>query len=157
MVRFSRPTHPTSFCADSRASEYEWDREEKRTPAPRNTLEPDPSAVRLDDPPGNRQPESRASLVRRPPCMPVAVEHARLILQWNSRTGLAHRNDHLLAARLGAHGDPTAIGCELQRIAEQIAEHLDDPRAVRHNGREIRGDFAHELNLSTRRLDLEHP
>ena len=70
-------------------------REEESTPAPRSALDPDASAVSLDDALGDRQPEPGA-LPPCPGCLPESVEDMGHVLGRDARARIRDPEDDII-------------------------------------------------------------
>ena len=96
-----------------------------------------PSAVRLDDPSADRQPQPQPARPPRPGVVPLleGVEDPGERLRVDPDAGVGHLQDQpparpaaLLVAGADRH-DPAGRG-ELHRVQDQVAEHLPEPRPV---------------------------
>src|SRR5262249_35786162 len=81
-------------------------------------------AVRLDDAFRNRQTEAGA--LRLPVTLPEALEQVRDVVVGNARPGVAHLDANVCALGHDFDGDASASRRELDRVAHQIREHLQD-------------------------------
>src|SRR5437762_3147001 len=90
--------------------------EKERASLARRALEPYAAAVRLDNAFGDRQPESRSALVRGAARLPVSIEDAGLIGEWNARPAIRHRKHDATRKRASPHRDAPAVGRELERV-----------------------------------------
>src|SRR5689334_5835940 len=73
-------------------------REEKSTPTPRCALNPDASAVSLDDAFGDGQPEP-STLTPRFGCLPKSIEDTGQVLGPDSRARIRNPEDDLVISR----------------------------------------------------------
>ena len=101
-------------------------REEKSTPAPRCALDPDASAVSLDDALGDGKPEPGA-LTPSPGCLPKSVKDTGQVLGRDATARIRNPEDDLVIPRGRAHRDTTASLRELDRVADEVLEHLKEP------------------------------
>src|SRR5690606_5127044 len=90
---------------------------------------PDPAAVRLDDAPGDREAQAGAPAIILPP-LPEPIEHVRKLIRRDARAMVAHRDQHPVAAPLAAHLDRAADVGELDRVADEVADHTNDFRPI---------------------------
>src|SRR4029079_19267245 len=101
-------------------------REEKLGALTGRALDPDPSAVRLDDPLRNRQPQPGATLVGSASRLPIPIEDARLIGEGNSRSRIGDEENDAAAPRFGADGDAAAVRGDPQRGIQTASAELHD-------------------------------
>src|SRR5262245_29374046 len=91
------------------------------------TLHPDPPAVQLDEPSRERQPESGAThLPVRRPDLAELLEDRVLILRRDPDASVADGYLHTAVGGRRPHVDPTALWRELDRVREQVQQHLLD-------------------------------
>ncbi len=92
----------------------------------------DAPAVRLDDRPADRQPQTGAST--RPAARGLdaieAIEQARQCILRHPRPGIADAQPHRIAGRPGRNTDRPGDVRVLQGVGQQIAEHLLDALTV---------------------------
>src|SRR4051812_31139687 len=82
----------------------------------------------LDDALRDKEPEPDAVMAAAGPT-PEAIEDAVDVLASNADTFVAHLKAHLFAGALGAYVDGSRWR-ELQRIADQVGEHLVNARRI---------------------------
>src|SRR6185295_8991549 len=105
---------------------------------PDTALDPDLTAMRVDDSFRDRQSQAGSASARSVRRLPVPVEDTIEMLACDPRTGVPHRKNQLPVAVFRAHDDPAVARRELDRVAEQVPEHLNDSTIVRHDERKIR-------------------
>jgi len=135
-------------------------REEKSTPAPRCALDPDASAVSLDDAFGDGEPEPSA-LTPSPGCLPKSVKDTGQVLGRNATARIRNPEDDLVISRCRSHRDPTASFREFDRVADEVLEHLKEPVSISpdfgnigvHFASKIKRRRRHERSLHVHRLD----
>src|SRR5689334_2658604 len=130
--------------------------QKERRPLAWRALEPDPSAVCLDDSLADGESQPGTPLVRRAPGMPVSVEHLRLLGDGDAGPRVRDGEDDASVACCSAERYAPSIRSEFHRISQEIAEDLHDARCVDVDGREIVRHFRHELDVPPGGLDLEH-
>src|SRR5882762_4921755 len=98
-------------------------RKEEGAPAARRALDPDATAVCRHETLGYRetQPGSEAGRLLR---LPVPIEDVGKLIRFYLRSGIRHREQRLVTTHLGSHLDRAAFGSELDRIADEVTEHL---------------------------------
>ena len=85
--------------------------------------------MRLNDALGDIQPQPAAGGVVFS-LGPIAIEHMGQIVRRNALTGVAHRKYNLLAGAHGADADVALARSELDRIADQVRQHLEQALRV---------------------------
>src|SRR5262249_60943269 len=96
---------------------------------PLTALHPDPSAMGFDDVFDNRQPKARSAVTGLSGDTEKLVKHAGDILARNSTPIIAHRKLHISIGRLlDLYLHAPVIGCVLQCVAQQVLEHMSNPR-----------------------------
>src|ERR1044071_6586421 len=105
------------------------DREEERAPSAARAVEPDPPAMGIDDRLRDEQSEPEPAAVVAE-CLEEPVEDALDVLGGYALPGVVHRELDLVADRADPHRDATALGGELERVADEVRDHLEDPRRV---------------------------
>src|SRR5262245_54646029 len=129
-------------CGDS------GNREEKSTPAPRCALDPDASAVSLDDAFGNRK--SQPGPVT--PCygrLPKSVTDTGEVLGRDATPRICNPEDDLVIPRCRPRCDTTASLREFDCVANEILEHLNEPIPITPDLGNVRVHF--ETKLERRR------
>src|SRR6266480_2980000 len=105
------------------------------------TLDTDAAAMRFDDPLHDRESEADAA-ARRFPRLPEPVEDVRQFLGRDARTRVANGEFHRGFTRRRADLDASILGSELDGVATEVREDLQEPLAVgghrRKRGRELR-------------------
>src|SRR4029078_9601964 len=96
----------------------------------RRAAHPDLPAVRIDDSLGDRQSQSGAACTRSIRRLPISVEKTSLILPRYAGTRVLQGKLNASAARFDADRDPSAVRRELDGVAQQISQCLDDPRSI---------------------------
>ena len=92
----------------------------------RRALDPDSTAVGFDDALGDGKAEPSAVAVRA--CrLPKSVKDTGQVLGRNAGARIRHSEDDLVIPRGRADRDTTASLRELDRIADQVLEHLKEP------------------------------
>src|SRR5688500_18784119 len=97
--------------------------EEERAPMPRRALDPDASSMRLDDTPGDGESETGATTPR-PGRLPEAVEDPRQVVGGDAAARIGDPEDDPLIRRGRASRDPAACRRELDRVANEVLEDL---------------------------------
>lgn len=94
----------------------------------RFALDPDPSAVELDETLGDGKPEAGASLLagRRPEAVEDLLDRVGL----DAWSLIDDRKADAITLAIGAHHDRSAFGTELDGVAHQVLEHLENARGV---------------------------
>src|SRR5690606_26272944 len=98
--------------------------EGERRAGPYFALHRDPAAVRFDDPLGEGEAEACARALG-PARLPELVEHVVELTLRDPRPCVADPEPHLVPFPRRADGDSSFL-CELDRIADQVAEELED-------------------------------
>src|SRR5262249_64045 len=89
------------------------------------TLHPDPSAMQLNELPGQGQPESGPlNLLVRRPHLPELLEDRLLILRRDAHASVGNGNLGHAVVHCGANVDPTAFWRELEGVGEEVQEDL---------------------------------
>jgi excisionase family DNA binding protein len=116
------------------------DGEIERAAAAKSALCPDSSTVCLDDALGGGEPQPRAAAVGSPDLV-EPLEQVREVLGGNARARIRHPEEHFLPLRSRADRDAATGRRELERVADEILEHLEKTLAV--------GEVAAYLRVST--------
>src|SRR5205823_6952880 len=98
---------------------------EEHAAHPRRAAHPDPSALRLDDPPGEGQPEPGARVLLGRACVELAELHEQLVdvLGANADAGVLHLDAELPGALLpDTDRDAPFLGRELEGVREVVVE-----------------------------------
>ena len=95
----------------------------------RRALDPDATAVRFDDALGDGKPEPGASTPS-PRRLPESVKDMRQVLGRDPAARVRHPEHDLLISRRGAHRDPSRPPRELDRVADEVLEHLKESVAI---------------------------
>src|SRR5262245_62852837 len=104
-----------------------WDREREGRPLPDLALDPDPPPVQLDELPAERQPQpSTLGLLVRSADLPEFLEDRLLVLGRNPDPRIGHRDLDRVLQWPSLDIDAAAIGRELDRVGEQVQDHLAD-------------------------------
>ena len=94
-------------------------------------LDPDPAAVELDESFREREPEPcPLSLVRPGVGLLELLEDPLLVTGCDSRPGVGDRHLHLAVGAGGRDDDAPACRGELDRVREQVEDHLAQPPLV---------------------------
>mgnify|MGYP003694522213 CR=1 FL=1 len=101
-------------------------RKGERRAARRRALDPDATAVSLDDAFGDGKPEPSA-LTPSPGCLPKSVKDTGQVLGRDARARIRNPEDDLVIPRGRSHRDTTASLREFDRVADQVLEHLKEP------------------------------
>ena len=117
----------------------------------------DAAAVELDEAPHDREPDAEAPLgpVERPLGLREGLEDARDHLGRDADPAVAHVQHRLLADALGAHLDPPARLRVLDRVGQQVDQHLLEPRGVDVDP-DVRGGPRHDQRVATLLGDPHH-
>lgn len=110
-----------------------WKREVERGSLPGRALGPDSAAVAVDDGLGDVETKSDASSVirvhlKKPP------EHRFQFVGGDSHAGVTDRDANLFSGLFDVNDDSPAGWRELERIAQQIAKYLKNPRCIERGG-----------------------
>src|SRR5690606_17179009 len=108
-------------------------------------LDPDPPPVCLREATGDGEPEAR-SLARTLARLPERIEEMRQLRLGDAGTGVRDREPHLPLRRLGPNGDRAPGRRELEGVADQVGEDLEDPVPVDLDRRQRARDLRPELN-----------
>ena len=100
-------------------------RKRERRAARRRALDPDATAVRLDDALGDRKAEPGAE-TSSPGCLPESVKDTRQVIRGDTRARIRNSEDDLVIPRRRTDRDATASLRELDRVADQVLEHLKE-------------------------------
>src|SRR5262245_35282307 len=102
-------------------------RKRKRRALAHLTLHPDPSAMQLDELPrqGQAEPGALDFLGRRPDLLEL-LENRFLILRCDPDPRIGHRDFDTPIYWHCSHVDASPFRCELDRVREQVEEHLAD-------------------------------
>src|SRR5258708_4118267 len=95
------------------------DREREGGPSALRALDPDASAVSLDDGLGDGKPES-SPLTPSSGCLPKSVKYTRQALGRDATARIRNPEDNLMIAGGRAHRDATASFRELDRVADEV-------------------------------------
>ena len=120
------------------------DREEKSASASRCAFDPDASAVSLDDPFGDGKSEPGAETPGTG-CLPESIKDTRQVLRRDTRARIRHSEDDLVVPRGRTHRDTTASLRELDRVADQVLEHLEESIPITPNIGKIAVQFDSKL------------
>src|SRR6476659_4873961 len=116
---------PAGPCRSTLVGGCLGNRERERRAARRRTLDPDATAVGLDDALGDWKAEPGT----KPPslgCLPESVKDTRQVLGRDAGACVRHSEDDLVIARGRTDRDKTASLRELDRVADQVLEHLKE-------------------------------
>src|SRR5262249_28783943 len=112
-------------------------------------LEDQASPMHLNPPPGQSQTEAGALVLARMRRIQLneGLEHPFDVGRGYANAGVRHR-DHQIAIIVlrGGNRDRTALGCELDRVGEQIQQDLVQLAFVRIERGQIGGDVGHQLD-----------
>src|SRR5512143_3097604 len=118
--------------------------EEEGAPVSGLALHPDAAMVGLDDALDDGEPQPGAQALRLPG-LPEALEEVRQILGGNSAARVAHPEQHV-AFSDGRPDDETAARAgELEGVADQVLEDLQEPVAIGPDRGQLRRDLELEL------------
>src|SRR4051812_30142923 len=134
-----RPTTPGSSAGLRARLLADRKREGERAAVPRLALHPDAAAVRLYDPPANREPETRAGKAARVARIDTEelLEHLLLLVRGNPHAQVHHAYLYaaILHVRAQTEGHP---GRGVARgIREQVVYYLRDAPLVGEHGRDV--------------------
>src|SRR6266508_5505746 len=103
----------------------------KVLPAP-TSLHPDPAAVKLDQPLGEREPEAGTfrPIIGADARLLELLEDPLAVLEGDPRPCVRDRDPHLSVRASGRDPDVAALRGELDRDREQVEDHLPDPALV---------------------------
>ena len=92
----------------------------------------DAPAVRLDQPPHDRQPDAETAVSPIQPALALheQIEDPRQEIRRDADAGVAHAQDGLATDGLDLHGYRPARGRVLDRIRQQVGDHLFEAHAV---------------------------
>src|SRR3954468_3779186 len=96
-------------------------------------LGPDASSVALADRLGDVQPQPEAAPIA-VISLEAAVEDLFEQVRRDSFAGVLHHEADATFPQLDAHRDAAALGSELDRVADEIGQHLEDPFVVELEG-----------------------
>src|SRR5690606_6034933 len=118
-------------------------------------VDADRAAVGLHDTLGDGEAEARAALLATVRA-PEALEYAVQVLRVDAGTGVGDRDANPALRRRRGNLDAAARGYELERVAEQVREHLEDAPAIHVNGGQPGLDATVEADRALARQLLEH-
>ena len=125
-------------------------REGERAAAPGFALHPEAAAVELDEASRDGEAQARALLQMGRPDLLELLEDAGLIRRCDADAIVAHADHHVLAGGM-RYADMTTLGRELQRVGEQVEEHLLDHPLVRVDDADARVDLEPQADALTGR------
>src|SRR5204862_4606115 len=132
--------------ADASALVGRGQREEEARADADLALGPDPALVRLDDAARDRQAESGAA-VGRLLAPPVALEQQRQLRRVDAGSAVAdEEHDRVTVVR--ADRDPSLLGRDLERVADQIRQDLEAALGIDVDLRQAPGDVAMERDAA---------
>ena len=115
--------------------------------------------MQLDDAPGDRKAQARAALLARARAVDLLelLEDALLVLGRDADAGVGHRDQEAAVLDLGPDAHGAGLG-ELDRVADQVHQHLGEPALVAAPARQVRRhvDLERELLLRRQRLGRAH-
>jgi len=100
--------------------------EEESTPASRCAFDPDASPVSLDDTFGDGKSKPGADTPG-PGCLPESVKDTGHVFGRDTGARVRNSKDDLVIPQERTYSDTTATLRELDRIADQVLEHLKEP------------------------------
>src|SRR5690606_31217126 len=103
--------------------------EGERRAATGAVLQPDLTAVRLHDALGDREAETRPTVLP-PTAVPESIEDVRHVLFGHTGAGVFDGNHDRTRARAGAQRDRAPCRGELDRVPDEVGEHLEDAVAI---------------------------
>src|SRR4029077_17947903 len=122
------------------------------------TLDPDPTAVQLDE--ALRECEAEAcalALLHTDVSLLELLEDPLLVLGCDARAGIGHRHLHVAVHVPGRHRDAAARGCELDRVRQNIEDDLANTALVAAHAVDVRRKLERELDaVLDRRLAHHH-
>src|SRR5262249_29496279 len=126
------------------------DRERKRRALPLRALYRDPSTMQLDELAGERQPESGAFhlLVRRPHLAEL-LEDGLLIRGGDADAGVRDGDLNQAVVHRGSDIDLAALRRELDRVGEEVQQHLLHLALIGSARPDFRGDLLGESDASS--------
>jgi len=83
------------------------------------------------------------------------IEDRFQLVLGNPRTRIVDTEENLFAALFDAHDHPTAGGRELDRVVQEVAEHLKNPCGIERDGRQRWHDLRHQRHAVSRGLRLK--
>src|SRR6185436_17962778 len=131
-------------------------RERECTSFPDPALDPNSPAVRVDDALRDRQPQAGSACARSVCRLPIPVEDAIEMLARDPCTSIPYRKNQPPIAIFGAYNDPPVARRELDRVTQEVSEHLNDSNVVGPNERKIGRNAGAERDSVLLRFDLEH-
>ena len=103
-----------------------WNRKREGSALAIRALDPDASAVSLDDAFGDGEPEPGA-VTPSPGCLPKSVKDMGQVLGRDATARIRNPEDDLVISRCRAHRDTTASLREFDCVANEVLEHLKEP------------------------------
>src|ERR1700712_1376081 len=122
---------------DARGSRVRRKGEADRSAFTELALRPDAAPVPFHDAPGDVEAEPHTTLIILLD-LNEAVEDRFQLLTRDAYAGIAHVNANFSAAAPRAHCDRPAFGRELDRVADQVNQHLVNPRSIERDRRQHR-------------------
>src|SRR5690349_22105831 len=105
------------------------------------TLDPDVSTVCLDDAFCDREPEAGTESTGPRRCLPEAIEQMRQGVGSDAHAGVGHRKHRARILSDDPHCDPAPAWGELDGIADQIFEDLQESLAITPDSADVRRRF----------------
>src|SRR5437763_14943500 len=124
------------------------DGEGKRAALAGRALHPDPSAMHLHQPAGNRQAQAGALVLAADPALTLlkALENSLGVIRRHTDAGIADADQQLRALALG-RDTPAACLRELDGVAQQVQEDLLELGAIRKDAADLGGDGGAQFEL----------
>src|SRR5262249_44325843 len=120
-------------------------------------LDPDPTAVQLDEPLREREPEPGAiALLEADLGLLELLEDPLVILGRDSRSGVRHGHERLAVHPRGLDADVPARRRELHRVREQVEDHLAQPAFVAVDQVDIRSQLERDAHAALGRPLADH-
>src|SRR3990170_1733676 len=93
------------------------------------------AAVQLDQPASQREPQARSLALPRVVVADLAelLEHRLLVFCRDPDAGIGDRHRHRVAVQRRAHGDLASLWGELDRVGQEVEQHLLDLAFVSHD------------------------
>src|SRR5688572_24462232 len=162
------PTHPTIMRSGGRHSarrqlvpDRKRDRSGRRGQGERElaahpdpALDPDPSAMSVDDASGDVEAEPDAASIV-PADLVEPLEDGFQLVARDAHARIRDRETEVLRGPLDANEDLAACRGELDGVAEQVDEHLEDARGIELRRRRRRDDLGRQRNPAGGRLRPE--
>ncbi len=125
---------------------------------PELALDPDPAAVKLDQPLRDSEAETRAfALLCADAGLLELLEDPTLVFECDSRPGVGHGHEHLVVLARSCDHDAAAGGRELDRIREDVEDDLAESSLVASDVVDVRLELERKLDaVSDRSLAHHH-